>query len=172
MKIIPLLMCAIISLAGCATFPSPISVSRSAPPGSIDPSVAVMVVPEPGEVDWAAEQALRATGQSIQPSSTWRLRVSERDVLRVYPDVAGLGCRHHHVPWHGHWRSSEWYLDPWCDRNDRVSITRTVTWILEDDSGGVWWQASARESTSAGPPMKASLRLAQALAAWRYPAQH
>lgn len=168
MKIKSLAVVALLALSGCATLSSPVSVSLSSPPGSLPQDAIVMVVPEPGEVDWSAEQALRATAQPIAALSPWRLRVSERPVVRAFPST-NFSCHAHR--WSGYypWGYGGWYHDPWCDRQDRITVSRTVTWILEDQSGRVWWQASAREPSSNQPPARASLQLAQALAAWRSP---
>lgn len=157
---------ALLFLAGCATVPSsPVSVRMATPPGLTPAIASISVVPEPGEVDWAAEQSLRQVGVVVDGQSPWRLRASERTVLRPVPysiSCAYPAWRGGYDPWY--WGSP--WNDPWCMERDRYRQQRIITWIIEDAAGRVYWQASASERTQQ-PPLAASMHLAQAFSTWR-----
>ena len=166
-----LTMLSLLALSGCATYSSapPVQVMYATPP-MLSPDTAISVVPEPGEVDWSAEQALRSSGQTVDAGSPWRLRVAERAVLRArsFNDPfcnswGGMGG-YYGRGWGG---GGYWGRDPWCNNRVDVRSTRTVFWALEDASGRVVWQAQSREPQVDHPPSLASQRLASALALWR-----
>ena len=173
MKKIPLLVLLVL-LGACASVPrSPVSVVVAAPVGSVPGIASLEVVPEPGEVDWAAEQSLRAVGVQVDPASRWRLHASERMIVRVHSNpfpCYGAGW----APYHGglyndlYWRDP-WFMDPWCSSQVDVRQRRVVTWIVEDGTGQVFWQASSVESSVDRPPMEASSHLATAFARWQSP---
>lgn len=156
-------------LTGCATISRPPVEVIYAQPANLPPSAAIAVVPEPGEVDWSAEQALRSTGQTISNGAPWRLRTAERTVVRANSSYDPFCDRWSgpFSPYYGRYWGHYWNRDPWCQ--DRVSIrtTRMVFWALEDAEGRVVWQAQSREPQSTNPPSLASIRLASELAAWR-----
>lgn len=158
-----------LALSGCATLsPAPVQVVHALP-SQMSVDAPIYVVPEPGEVDWSAEQALRHTGQVVSSDASWRLRVAERTVVRAntaYDPFCDRWPRHYQS-YYGHYWGPHWNRDPWCQ--DRVSVrtTRLVFWALEDRNGRVVWQAQSREPQVNQPPELASIRLASELAAWR-----
>lgn len=157
------------ALSGCATMSSsPVQVLQALP-SDMPANASIFVVPEPGEVDWSAEQALRRTGQSVSGSANWHLRVAERTVVRANTSYDPFCDRwpRHYQSYYGHYWGPQWNRDPWCQ--DRVSVrtTRMVFWALEDRDGRVVWQAQSREPQVNQPPELASIRLASELAAWR-----
>lgn len=157
---------ALLFLVGCATAPrSPVSVRHATPPDLAPAIASLAVAPEPGEVDWAAEQSLRQVGIAVDPTSPWRLRASERTLLRPVPysmSCASPLWMHRYDPWY--WRSP--WNDPWCSTHDQYRQQRVITWIVEDRRGQVFWQASAVERAQQ-IPMSASSHLANALSMWQ-----